>query len=73
MPDQKPAGRPAQPPPQHSIGVATDAFNLPFHGGLLVFRAGQRVVAHPELRAAIELHHLPVRFHVPGEGRGEES
>ena len=36
---------------QHSIGVATDAFSLPFRGGLLVFRAGQRVVAHPDCGA----------------------
>jgi hypothetical protein len=69
MPDQKPPVRlpPGQaaspaPPPQHSIGVATDAFSLPFGGGLLVFRTGQRVVAHPALRRAIEMHRLPVRF-----------
>jgi hypothetical protein len=55
-----PAGPPGQA--QHSIGVATDAFSLPFGGGLLVFRAGQRVVAHLALRRAIEAHRLPVRF-----------
>ncbi len=77
MPEQKPSLRPspaspAGPPPasapgqagqaQHSVGVATDAFSLPFGGALLVFRAGQRVMAHPALRRAIETHRLPVRF-----------
>lgn len=60
MPDQKGTAR--QPAPQHSIGVATDAFTLPFAGSLLVFRAGQHVLAHPALRRAIEAHRLPVRF-----------
>lgn len=69
MAEQKPGARPAATPPagppgqaQHSVGVATDAFTLPFAGSLLVFRAGGRVVAHPALRRAIEAHRLPVRF-----------
>lgn len=46
----------------HSIGHATEAFNVPYAGGLLTYRAGQRIVAHPELRRLIETHRFPVRF-----------